>query len=72
MGNRLLFFYYFLFSVLSSRDIQRKNLRKDLIIVESFETDRAGPAGGHAKTASLAQHRIDLGLTRKRHIFFSI
>ena len=50
--------------------IQRKNLRKDLIIIESFEVNRTGSAGSHAETAAFAKYRIDLCLSGKGHIFF--
>ena len=50
--------------------IQRKNLSKDLIIIEAFEVDRTGSARCHAETAAFAKYRIDLGPAGKGHILF--
>ncbi len=42
--------------------IHAEDLGKDLVVVESFQVNGSGAAGGHAQPAALAQHRIDLGL----------
>jgi len=49
--------------------IQRKNLSKDLIIIEAFEVDRTGSARCHAETAAFAKYRIDFSLSGKGSLF---
>ena len=77
MGNRLLVKDLFIihpspityYPLFLSRLIQRKNLRKDLIIIEALKSDRTGSAGSHAETAAFAKYRIDLRLSGKGPLF---